>query len=137
MHHHLRSHFAKVVAAIYTAGTGFHVFRVATGFDLADMPFAPDWILVFAGSYGAAGMVAFAREIEYRGRWEVGVHWIQTGHLVVSVALHAWMLAVASHRALEIFPVSYSAWAAGYFALFAWRTWTLRLRPATARPSLP
>ena len=124
---HLRRTFRHVVAAIYTAGTIFHVFRLAIQLGWEDMPYWPDWILVVLGSYGAVGLIVFSREVEFRGSWEFIVHWLIVFHLLVSVALHAWMLLVQSHEALAIFRLSYSYFGAVYFAFFAWRSWTMRL----------
>lgn len=51
-------------------------------------------------------------------------------HLSVSVAVHVWNLAARSHEVLSVFPYGYSYLTAAYFAFFAWRSWTLRLRSA-------
>ena len=131
---HLRRTFPYVVAAIYTAGTIFHVVRLISQLGWEDMPYLPDWILVVLGSYGAAGLIVFAREVEFRGMWESIVHWLIVFHLLVSVALHAWMLLVHTHEPLAIFGMTYSYFGAVYFALFAWRSWTMRLRPPRATP---
>ncbi len=127
--HRFRATFGHVVAVIYTAGTVFHVVRVIIRLELAGMPFLPDWILVVLGSYGAAGLVRFAGEVVYRGRWEVVIHWLIVCHMLVSVALHAWILAVGSHDVLSVFSIEYSYFGAAYFGFFAWRSWTMRLDP--------
>jgi len=131
---HFRRTFGHVVAAIYSAGTVFHVVRVIIKLGLEDMPFLPDWLLLVLGSYGAAGLIVFAKEIDYRGKWEIVTHWLIVCHLVISVALHAWMLVVQSHEALAVFSISYSYFGAVYFAFFAWRSWTMRLQPRPANP---
>ena len=123
----LRSSFSHVVAVVYTAGTVFHVVRVVVGLDLSEMPYAPDVLIVVLGSWGLAGMVLFAGEVDYRGRWERVTHGLIVAHLGVSVALHAWILLVRSHAAVAVFGVGYSYFGALYFGFFAWRTWTMRL----------
>ncbi len=130
----LRGSFSHVVAAVYTAGTIFHVVRVIVRLDLSDMPFFPDVIITVLGSWGLAGMLWFAGEVQYRGTWERVVHWLITLHLLVSVVLHVWILAVQSHDALAVFSVRYSYFGALYFGFFAWRSWTMRLKPV---PELP
>ncbi len=128
----LRSSFSHVVAAIYTAGAVFHVVRVVIRLDLQDMPYFPDVMIVVLGSWAVVGMLLFAREIEYRGRWEHVVHWLIVAHLGLSVLLHAWILIVRSHAAVAVFSISYSYFGALYFGLFAWRSWTMRLRPVVS-----
>jgi len=125
----LRATFPHVVAAIYTAGTIFHVVRIVVRLDLGDMPYFPDVIIAVLGSWGAAGMILFAKEVQFRGRWEAPVHWLISFHLTVSVVLHAWILYVRSHDAVAVFGIGYSYFGALYFGFFAWRTWTMRMRP--------
>ena len=132
IHRRLRSSFAHVAAVIYTAGTVFHVVRVIIRLDLQDMPYFPDVIIVVLGSWAVAGMLLFAREIQYRGRWEHVLHWLIVLHLGISVLVHAWILVVRSHAAVAVFSVSYSYFGALYFGLFAWRLWTMRLHPAAS-----
>ncbi len=122
----------KVVAIIYTAGTAAHVLRLAARFELEDMPFFPDWGLVILGSYGVTGLVVFSGQVEYRGNWEKITHWLITGHLLLSIIVHIWILAVRSHEVLSVFGFGYSYFAVLYFGFFAWRSWTMRLEPAHA-----
>ncbi len=133
----LRANFAKVVALIYTAGTVAQVLRLIYRFTWQEMPYFPDWILSILGTIGVAGLVMFAREVDYRGTWELITHWLIVAHLGVSVAVHIWILAVHSHEVLAVFSLSYSYFAVVYFAFFAWRSWTMRLRPAAASESGP
>ncbi|MDH3208584.1 MAG: hypothetical protein OEO79_18435 [Gemmatimonadota bacterium] len=128
----MRDTFPHVVAAIYTAGTVFHIVRVSVRLDLRHMPYFPDALIVVLGSWGAAGMLLFVREVEFRGRWESLVHWLITIHLTVSVALHAWILYVRSHDAVAGFSIGYSYFGALYFGFFAWRSWTMRLKPLSS-----
>lgn len=131
----LRGSFTKIVALIYTAGALFHVARVTFRLGWQDFPFLPDWILVIAGFWGATGLIVFAREIEYRGTWEIITHWLIVFHLLVSVGLHVWILAVWSHEILRVFSIEYSYFGFVYFAFFAWRSWTMRLSPPVAPPA--
>ena len=121
--------FCKVVAVIYTGGALAQVFRLAARFEWEDAPFFPDWILAILGPYGAIGLFLFSGQIEYRGKWEKITHWLIAGHLLISVVVHIWILAVHSHEVLSVFGYSYSYFALPYFGFFAWRSWTMRLEP--------
>ena len=127
-----RKTFGKVVAIIYTAGTGAQILRLVVQFGWEDMPFFPDWGLVILGPYGVIGLVLFSGHVAYRGKWETLTHWLITGHLFISIIVHLWILAVRSHAVLSVFGYSYSYFAVLYFAFFAWRSWTMRLEPAHA-----
>jgi len=122
--------FPRAVGIIYTAGTVVHVCRLAFGLRQLYIPWEVDWAILLVGAFGGLGLVRFRREIAYRGAWEHVVHWLTVVHLLGSVALHAYLIAVGSHTPLDVFPLWYSGVAAGYFALFAVRGWTLRLRPS-------
>jgi hypothetical protein len=126
----LRTVSPKIVALIYTGGTVAHLFRLAVGFTWRDMPFLVDWILVILGPIGVVGLVWLKDEVLYRGWWERSTHWLIVVHLSVSVVVHIWILAARSHEVLRVFPYSYSYLALAYFAFFAWRSWTMRLRSA-------
>ena len=128
----LRIVFPKVVALIYTAGTVVHILRLTVQPDLTDMPFEVDWVIVTLGPIGVFGLIGFSKHVDYRGRWEHIAHWLIIIHLFISVVVHAWLLAVRSHKALSIFGYSYSYYATVYFAFFAWRCWTMRLKPERA-----
>ena len=125
----LRIVFPKIVAMIYTAGTVVHILRLIFRFELTKMPYEIDWVPVILGPIGVIGLIVFAKHVRYRGRWEHITHWLIIIHLFISVVLHAWILAVRSHQSLSIFAYSYSYFAAGYFAFFAWRSWTMRFKP--------
>ncbi len=118
----------KVVAMIYTGGTVAHVLRLIFRPDLTEMPFWIDWVLVILGPIGATGLVVYATNVRYRGRWEHITHWLIFVHLSISVVFHVWIIAVRSHDAVSVFPYNYSYFAAGYFAFFAWRSWTIRFK---------
>ena len=127
---HLRAVSPRIVAVIYTGGTIAHFFRLAVGFTWRDMPFFVDWVLVVLGPIGVVGLVWLKDEVLYRGWWEKATHWLIVVHLSVSVVVHVWILAVRSHEVLSVFSYGYSYAALAYFAFFAWRSWTMRLRPA-------
>ena len=125
----LRVVFPKVVALTYTGGTVVHILRLILRFDLKFMPFEVDWVIVTLGPIGVTGLIVFSKHICYRGRWEQITHWLIVIHLLISVIVHAWILAVRSHDAVSVFPYSYSYFATLYFGFFAWRSWTIRLEP--------
>lgn len=123
-----RDTFGHVVALIYTAGGSFQIYRSIYGFDLNDMPYEMDWVIMVLGTYGGIGLLRFAREIDYRGVWEKVIHWLIVIHLLGSVVIHAWMVGARSHGFLEVFPIEYSYFAVAYFGVFAWRMWRVRLK---------
>ena len=124
----LRTVFPKVVALTYTGGTVIQILRLVFRFDLKNMPFEVDWVIVTLGPIGVTGLIVFSKHVYYRGRWENITHWLITIHLFISVVLHAWILAVRSHQSLSIFGYSYSYYATVYFAFFAWRSWSMRFK---------
>ena len=128
----LRIVFPKVVAIIYTGGTVAHILRLIFRPDLTEMPFWIDWVLVILGPIGVIGLIVFSKQLHYRGRWEHITHWLIFVHLAISVVVHAWIIAVRSHDAVSVFGYNYSYFAALYFAYFAWRSWTMRLKSAWA-----
>jgi hypothetical protein len=122
------AHFGtRVVAVIYTGGTVAHLIRLIFQYT-GDIPFFIDWLLVLLGPIGVVGLTLGADRVDYRGRWERVVHWLIVVHLGSSILVHIWILAVNSHRVLAVFSLGYSYFAAIYFAFFAWRSWTIRLR---------
>ena len=90
----LRIVFPKVVAMMYTAGTVVQILLLIVLFDLMNMPFVIDWVIVILGPIGVIGLIVFSRHVYYRGRWEHFTHWLIIIHLFISVALHAWIIAV-------------------------------------------
>jgi hypothetical protein len=130
----LRRTFSHLVAVVYTGGTIAHVARLALRFGFEEMPFLPDWGVVLLGTPGVVGLVLYAGEVDYRGRWEVLVHWLIVAHLSVSVVLHVWILAVQTHEMLSIFTLEYSYFALAYFGFFAWRSWSMKLKPVALSP---
>ena len=131
-----RRSFGRVVAVVYTGGTVAQVLRLLVGhsFNFNDMPFWVDWALVVLGSYGGIGLLVFARQVDYRGVWEKVVHGLIAAHLLVSVVVHLWAIVVHSHAMFAVFPYGYSFFATAYFAAFAWRSWTMRLKDAEQIP---
>ena len=117
------------VAVLYTLGTIAQLLRLLLGFSPQDMPFLFDWILVLAPAYAAIGLIVLTRAVEWRGRWEQLLHGLIVIHLVGTAALHTYVIATSSHSALAPFSRRYSYFAVAYFAVFAWRSWTMRLRP--------
>ncbi len=131
-----RHSFGRVVAVVYTGGTVAQVLRLLVGysFNFNDMPFWVDWALVVLGSYGGIGLLVFARQVDYRGVWEKVVHGLIAAHLLVSVVVHLWAIIAHSHTMFAVFPYWYSVLATAYFAAFAWRSWTMRLKDAEQIP---
>lgn len=92
------------------------------------MPYAIDWAIVVLGSIGLITLATQTTRIAYRGSWEKPVHVLIMIHLAASVAAHIWAILAQNHDMFGIFPVEYSYFALLYFALFAWRSWTVRLK---------
>lgn len=130
-----RTTFGRVVAIVYTGGTAAQALRLLVAFGWEDMPFWVDWALVVLGTYGGVGLVLFASSVAWRGAWEKVVHGLIATHLLVSVVVHIWVLAVGSHEFFRVFPYEYSYFAVVYFGFFAWRSWTMKLIPEVIGPS--
>lgn len=127
---HYRQTFGRVVAVVYTGGTVAQSLQLTFAFGWEYMPFWIDWALVVLGTYGGLGLIFFAKEVAWRGAWEKVVHGAITTHLLISVLVHAWTIAVANHEFFTNFPYEYSYFAVAYFGFFAWRSWTMKLRPS-------
>jgi len=124
-----RETFSRAVAVVYTGGTIAQSLKLILAFGWEYMPFWVDWALIVLGTYGGVGLILFSQQIAWRGAWEKVVHWLIATHLLVSVAVHAWIVVIGSHEFFTVFPYEYSYFAVAYFALFAWRSWTMRLVP--------
>ncbi len=124
----LRAHSGRLVAVVYTAGTIAHIVRLALRFSFDQMPFFPDWGVVLLGTPGVIGLLLYADEVDYRGRWERVLHWLIVAHLFISVCLHVWILVEQTHEMLAVFSLGYSYFAVAYFGLFAWRSWTMKMK---------
>lgn len=121
------------VAVLYTGGSIAQLLKLMVDFPWQAMPFIIDWVIVGLGCVGAASLAAQTSHVAYRGVWEKPVHFLIIAHLLVSVALHLWTLVVASHDLYSVFPYSYSYFGLLYFVFFAWRSWTIKLKPASQR----
>ncbi len=115
---------------VYTGGTVAQALKLLLDFGWEYMPFWVDWALIGLGTYGGVGLLLFVRGVAWRGTWEKVVHGVIVVHLLGSVLVHAWVVIVGHHEFFTAFPYEYSYFAVGYFALFAWRSWTMRLAPA-------
>ena len=123
------------MAVVYTGGTVAQGLKLVFDFGWGYMPFWVDWALIVLGTYGGLGLLVFANQIAWRGAWEKVVHWLIVAHLFASVGVHAWVVLIRSHEFFTIFPYEYSYFAVAYFALFAWRSWTMKLASPHRRPS--
>jgi len=115
------------VAVLYSGGAVAQLLKLVYAFPWQEMPFIIDWLIVILGTIGAVTLVMQTRGIDYRGRWEMPVHFLIIVHLGVSVVLHLWIIAVQNHDLYGAFPPQYSYFALAYFLFFAWRSWTIRL----------
>ncbi|MDH3317693.1 MAG: hypothetical protein OER43_18255 [Gammaproteobacteria bacterium] len=126
---HYRRTFGRAVAIVYTGGTIAQSFKLIFAFGWEYMPYWVDWALIVLGTYGGVGLILYAHQVAWRGGWEKVVHWLTVVHLLVSVAVHAWVVVIGSHDFFTLFPYEYSYFAVAYFAFFAWRSWTMKLTP--------
>ena len=128
----MKSRYAAIslhaTAVLYTGGTAAQLLKLYFAFPLTEMPFVIDWLIISLGSIGAVGLTWFHRSIAYRGLWEQVVHWAIVIHLVLSVSLHLWTVSQGNHEFYAAFPDGYSYFAVLYFGLFAWRSWTVKLK---------
>lgn len=129
--HHRRT-FGRAVAIVYTGGTIAQTLKLILAFGWEYMPFWVDWALIVLGTYGGVGLIRYSGQIAWRGPWEKLVHWLIVTHLLASVVVHAWIVIIGSHLFFTVFPYEYSYFAVAYFALFAWRSWTMRLLPPSS-----
>ncbi len=128
---HYRRTFGRAVAIVYTGGTIAQSLKLIFAFSWEYMPYWVDWALIVLGTYGGVGLIVHVRQVAWRGTWEKVVHWLIVVHLLVSVAVHAVVVVIGSHEFFTLFPYEYSYFAVGYFAVFAWRSWTMKLKPAS------
>jgi hypothetical protein len=115
------------VAVLYSGGSVAQLLKLIYNFQWQEMPFIIDWLIVILGTIGVTTLATQTRNIDYRGRWEMPLHFVITVHLGVSVVLHLWTLYVQNHDLYAAFPVEYSYFALAYFVFFAWRSWTVNL----------
>lgn len=115
------------VAVLYTGGTVAQLLKLVYAFPWQDMPFVIDWLIVILGTIGVISLTTQTRYIDYRGRWEKPLHFLIMTHLGISVILHLWTIYVQNHDVYAVFPLWYSYFALFYFALFSWRSWTIKL----------
>jgi hypothetical protein len=115
------------VAVLYSGGSVAQLLKLIYNFPWQEMPFIIDWVIVILGTIGVTTLATQTRNIDYRGRWEMPLHFVIIVHLGVSVVLHLWTLYVQNHDLYAAFPVEYSYFALAYFVFFAWRSWTVNL----------
>ena len=116
------------VAALYSGGTVAQLLKLLYDFPWQKMPFIIDWLIVILGTIGIVALATQTRHVDYRGWWERPIHFLIIAHLGVSVVLHLWTVYVQNHDLYAAFPREYSYFALAYFAFFAWRSWTIKVR---------
>ncbi len=116
------------VAALYSGGTVAQLLKLLYDFPWQEMPFIIDWLIVILGTIGIVALATQTRHVDYRGWWERPIHFLIIAHLGVSVVLHLWTIYVQNHDLYAAFPREYSYFALAYFAFFAWRSWTIKVR---------
>ena len=116
------------VAALYSGGTVAQLLKLLYDFPWQKMPFIIDWLIVILGTIGIVALATQTRHVDYRGWWERPIHFLIIAHLGVSVVLHLWTIYVQNHDLYAAFPREYSYFALAYFAFFAWRSWTIKVR---------
>lgn len=100
-----------------------------TGFSPTDIPYLVDWIVAIGAGYGGVGFLVYFREL-VASLWRRVATGIMILHLLASVALHVYILAVGSHSVLSVFPLAYSAVAFFAFLGFAWLALSSQLEAA-------
>jgi len=116
------------VAALYSGGTVAQLLKLLYDFPWQKMPFIIDWLIVILGTIGIVALATQTRHVDFRGWWERPIHFLIIAHLGVSVVLHLWTNYVQNHDLYAAFPSEYSYFALAYFAFFAWRSWTIKVR---------
>lgn len=122
-----RKTFSKAGALAYLGEAGAHVLILCSGFRLVSLPFIADWFFAVLGSYCAVGLLVFARKLRYRGAWDRFLHGLITLHILISVALHLYIIITGSHAILLIFKQWYSFIGLAYCLCFAYWLWRVQV----------
>lgn len=124
----LNKKFGRTIAMLYVFGVALHLFRITIGFEPSTIPRAVD-VLIFIGAlYGGISYLKFLKDIYFPTQITKIIYGIITFHLLGSVIIHAFILAIPNNKILDIFPVWYSYVMVAVMALFAYYSWNVRFK---------
>ena len=120
--------FSKIVAVLYVFGVSLHVSRIIIGFEPSSIPHIVDIIILVTALYGGIGYLKFWKDIYFPRTIIKVLYGIITFHLLGSVVIHAFILAIPNNKILDIFPVWYSYIMVAVMTLFAYYSWNVRFK---------
>ena len=120
--------FGRVIAVLYVFGVALHVSRIIIGFEPSSMPRVFDVIILIGALYGGIGYIKFWKNIYFPKTIIKVIYGMITFHLLGSVIIHAFILAIPNNKILDIFPVWYSYIMVAVMAVFAYYSWNVRFK---------
>jgi hypothetical protein len=120
--------FGRIVAVLYACGVVLHVSRILIGFEPSSIPRIVDVIIFIGALYGGVGYLKFWKYIYFSGRIIKVLYGIITFHLLGSVIIHTFIIAIPNNKILDIFPVWYSYIIVPIMVLFAYYSWNIRFK---------
>lgn len=120
--------FGKIVAALFVFGVALHMSRILIGFEPSSIPRIVDVILFIGALYGGISYLKFWKDIYFPGVITKALYAIITFHLLGSVIIHTFIIAIPNNKILDIFPVWYSYIMVAAMALFAYYSWNVRFK---------
>lgn len=120
--------FSKIVAALYVFGAILHISRILIGFEPSSIPRMVDVIILIGALYGGISYLKFWKDIYFPRVITKVLYAIITFHLLGSVIIHTFIIAIPNNKILDIFPVWYSYIMVAVMALFAYYSWNVRFK---------
>ena len=124
----LNKNFGRIIAVLYMFGVVIHLLRITTRFEPSVIPRIVDVIIFIGALYGSISYLKFWKDIYFPNNIARTIYGIITFHLLGSVIIHAFILAIDNNRILDIFPVFYSFIMVAIMAIFAYYSWNLKFK---------
>ena len=120
--------FGRVIAVLYIGGVALHVSRIIIGFEPSSIPRVFDIIIFLGALYGGVGFMKFWKDIYFPRTITKVIYGIITFHLLGSVIIHAFILAIPDNKILNIFPVWFSYIMVVVMSFFAYYSWNVKFK---------
>ena len=120
--------FSRVVAILYVFGVVLPLSRILIGFEPRSIPRSIDVGSLMGALYGGIGYLKFWKDIYFPRAITKVLYAIITFHLLGSVIMHAFIIAIPNNKILDIFPIWYSYLTVALMALFAYYSWNVRFK---------
>jgi len=120
--------FGGVIAVLFVFGIILHVSRILIGFEPSSIPRIVDVIILIGALYGGIGYLKFWKDIYFPKVITKVLYGIITFHLLGSVFIHAFIIAIPNNKILDIFPIWYSYIMVAVMALFAYYSWNVKFK---------